>query len=206
MKKTITILTAVSLIILQACNNSTEGSHDKHTTQTDTAQTTAVQDDAEVTATAVTFTDVNPVLAASLKEVTDHYLHIKNALVNDNSVQAADGAEAMEKALAKIDKSLFSAVQKKVYDELGDDMKEHAEHIAKKSDDIKHQRSHFASLSADVYDLVKAFGAGRALYHDHCPMYNNNKGGMWISETKEIKNPYFGAGMLTCGSAKEVIR
>jgi hypothetical protein len=206
MKKTITIIATASLVILQACNNATEGSHDKHTTQADTAQTAPVQDNAEITSTAVTFTDVNPVLAAALKEVTDHYLHIKNALVNDNSGEAAGGAEAMEKALAKIDKSLFSTVQKKVYDELGDEMKEHAEHIAKKSDDIKHQRSHFASLSEDVYALVKAFGAGRALYHDHCPMYNDNKGGMWISETKEIKNPYFGAEMLTCGSAKEVIR
>ncbi|MBK8611769.1 MAG: DUF3347 domain-containing protein [Chitinophagaceae bacterium] len=27
-------------------------------------------------------------------------------------------------------------------------------------------------MSKDMYDMVKAFGAGMTLYHDHCPMYN----------------------------------
>jgi hypothetical protein len=37
-------------------------------------------------------------------------------------------------------------------------------------------------------------------------MYNENKGAMWISEMKEVKNPYFGAKMLTCGTVEEVIK
>jgi hypothetical protein len=60
--------------------------------------------------------------------------------------------------------------------------------------------------SADVYDLVKAFGAGRPLYHDHCPMYNDNQGAMWLSETREIKNPYYGAEMPACGTVEEIIK
>jgi hypothetical protein len=30
-------------------------------------------------------------------------------------------------------------------------------------------------------------------------MYNHGKNGYWISEVKDIKNPYYGAEMLTCG-------
>ena len=41
-----------------------------------------------------------------------------------------------------------------------------------------------------------------ALYHDHCPMAQDNKGAMWLSETKEIRNPYFGDKMMTCGSVE----
>jgi hypothetical protein len=37
-------------------------------------------------------------------------------------------------------------------------------------------------------------------------MYNNNKGAIWLSETKEIKNPYLGKDMDTCGSAKEELK
>jgi hypothetical protein len=206
MKKTITILAAAGLLILQACNNSTDQSHKDHGQQQDTTVTAEATDEPEVKTLAVTFPTIDATLSASLKEVVDHYLHIKNALVNDDSKEAGNGAEGMEKAVAKIDKSLFTSEQKKVYDELGDDIKEHAEHIAKKSDDIKHQRSHFASLSEDMYNLVKAFGAGRAVYHDHCPMARDNKGAMWISELKDVKNPYFGASMLTCGSVEEVIK
>ena len=61
-------------------------------------------------------------------------------------------------------------------------------------------------MSEDVYDLVKAFGGGQTLYHDHCPMADNNKGGMWLSETKEVKNPYFAGKMNECVKVKEVIK
>jgi hypothetical protein len=56
-----------------------------------------------------------------------------------------------------------------------------------------------------VYELAKAFGGGRRLYHDHCPMARDNQGALWISELKDVKNPYFGADMLTCGTVEEVI-
>jgi hypothetical protein len=36
-------------------------------------------------------------------------------------------------------------------------------------------------------------------------MYDNGKGGTWISETKEIVNPYEGTKMLNCGSVKKVL-
>ena len=44
---------------------------------------------------------------------------------------------------------------------------------------------------------------GQKLYYDNCPMYNKGKGGNWISETKEIQNPYYGKSMRDCGSVKE---
>ena len=37
-------------------------------------------------------------------------------------------------------------------------------------------------------------------------MYNNKKGAFWLSETKEIKNPYLGKAMPTCGTIKEEIK
>jgi Cu(I)/Ag(I) efflux system membrane fusion protein len=44
------------------------------------------------------------------------------------------------------------------------------------------------------------------LYVQHCPMADNNKGADWLSTEKEIRNPYFGESMLTCGEVTGEIR
>lgn len=210
MKTKITGVLAITCFLFVACNSNKESKneHEGHETSKDTTQQhMTTTDDKDIKTIAVTYANVDAKVAASLKEVVGHYLHIKNALANDNGNEAANGAKAMEKALDRIDKSFFTADQKKIYDEDEDELKEHAEHIGKKADDIKHQREHFLLMSEVVYDLVKSFGGGQTLYHDHCPMYNEDKGGaMWLSETKEVKNPYFGSEMPKCGKVMEVIQ
>lgn len=74
------------------------------------------------------------------------------------------------------------------------------EHIGGNSGKLEHQREHFAMLSKDINDLIKTFGTTQKLYQDYCPIYDEGKSGYWISENKEIRNPYYGAQMLTCGS------
>ncbi len=197
----------ISAVILMACNNNdTKNEHDGHDMKDSIQQQPAVVDDKEVKTVAVLYTNVDATAAASIKLIVDHYLHIKNALANDNADEAANGGKAMMDAVKKVDKSLLTAEQKKAYDEITSELQDHGEHVAKNAADIKHQRSHFILMSEDMYSLVKTFGGGRPLYHDHCPMANDNKGAMWISEIKEIKNPYFGEKMPACGSVEEVIK
>jgi Protein of unknown function (DUF3347) len=209
MKKTFFCVVAISAITITACNNSgNKNEPQKHDMDNmkDSVQHAMAADDKAVKMVAITYTHVDAKAAASIKEIVSHYLHIKNALANDNGSEAASGGKAMEEAIRKMDKSLLTAEQKKVYDDIEDDLKEHAEHIGKNGDKIEHQRSHFSMMSEDMYDLAKAFGGGMALYHDHCPMYNENKGAMWLSEVKEIRNPYLGAKMPTCGTVEELIK
>ena len=203
--KKIFFIVAIASLVFVACNDNKQAeSHDMDNMNKDSTGQTSSTDDKDIKTVAVTYTDVNPQIAGSLKEVVDHYLHIKNALANDNSKEAASGGEAMVAAMNKIDKSLFTAEQKKTYDDNEEDLREHAEHIGKSK--IDHQREHFAMMSEDVYALAKAFGGGKTLYHDHCPMYNDNKGAMWLSETVEIKNPYMGSKMPKCGKVEEKIQ
>jgi hypothetical protein len=157
-------------------------------------------------------TNVNPPTkkqAASvngIKAITDGYLELKNALANDDSQGAASAADHIVQAMAAFDPSALGAGQKKVYADVKDDAREHAEHIGKNAGNIKHQREHFDTLSQDVLELVNTFGAGQQLFLEHCPMYNNNKGADWISETKEIHNPYLGKAMPDCGTVKEELK
>ncbi len=143
---------------------------------------------------------------ASMKAIVDGYLQLKNSLANDNGSDAASAGKTIMEAVDKMDKSSLSAEQKKSFEDLADDIKENAEHCSTNGNKIEHQREHFEMLSQDMYDLVKAFGGGQTLYYDHCPMYNEKKGANWLSETKEIKNPYLGKKMPTCGSIKEELK
>jgi hypothetical protein len=142
----------------------------------------------------------------SIKEIVSAYLQMKNAFTEDNSTGAATAGKKLEAAFKNFDKSALTATQKKTYEDVEADAREHAEHIGANGGNIAHQREHFELLSKDIYDLVKTFGAGQVLYKDFDPMVNNGKGAYWISETKEIKNPYMGKAMLTSGSIKEEIK
>lgn len=207
----ITILSGIISVALffAACNsNNTDNSHEGHDMNSMPADSGNIAEvpPAEVKVSAVTYTNVDANAAASIHQVVQHYLHVKNALANDDAGEAVDGAAAIAETMHKLDKSLLTAEQKPAYDAIEESLKEDVEQISKKSDDIKSQRFHFSTMSDAMYNLVRNFGAGRPIYHDHCPMFNENKGAIWLSETKEIKNPYYGSEMLTCGKLQEVMK
>ena len=205
MKKTILIISAITAIAAISCN-SNSASKESNTGMNHDSMPMPMQQntqpDKDIKMVTATFTSVDPAVASYIKTLVTEYLSIKNALINSNETEAATASGKMYDAMKTFDKSLLSADQKKIYDDIESDLKEHAEHISKSK--IDHQREHFATMSKDMYDLVKAFGAGMTLYHDHCSMYND--GSMWLSETKDIKNPFYGDKMMTCGSVEEMMK
>lgn len=132
-------------------------------------------------------------------EIIDGYLQIKNGLVNDDKDAAAKGGSMMLTAFSNFDMAQLSEEQHKEYMEILESAKEQAEHIVKSP--LDHQREHFETLSTDINDLISLLGTDKTLYQDYCPMVKAS----WLSETKDIKNPYYGSKMLTCGSVKKQI-
>jgi hypothetical protein len=201
---------AILIFAFTSCkSNGTKDEHAGHDMQSmakDTAQHVIDSEDKEVKTVAVLYSNLDVKVATSIKEIVDHYLHVKNALANDNATEAAIGSKAMEAVLGKIDKSILTAEQKLAYDKMEGGLKETSSSIAKGGDNIKQQRVQFVMMSEAIYGLVKDFGAGRPIYHDHCPMARDNQGAMWISEIREVKNPYFGSAMPACGTVEEVIK
>lgn len=183
--------TVLAAVIFMACNN------------TATENNTKVSDTTKVTQQPASSASTQ---GASIQPIVQGYLKLKNALTTDNAKGAADAGKEIVVSLAKVDESSLTGEQKKAFDDIKDDAKENAEHIGDNAGKIEHQREHFDMLSKDIYSLVKAFPGGQELYADHCPMYNGGKGAIWISETKEIKNPYLGTKMPTCGMLKETIK
>lgn len=138
----------------------------------------------------------------NLDVVVAHYLYLKNALATDNSKGAATAGGELHKALVALGKEGMTASQTRAYNDIASNAEENAEHISENTGNIKRQREHFQSLSEDMYDLVNAFGTPQILYKDYCPMAK----AIWLSEVKDIKNPYYGKAMSTCGQAKETIK
>lgn len=139
----------------------------------------------------------------SIQQIVNNYLAVKNALAKDNASGAAKASKTLNSTLKATKANAIEGNNKKTFLEIAETAKEHTEHIGDNGNNIEHQREHFALLSNDMNDLIKTFGSTAKLYQDFCPMYDNGKGAYWISEIKEIKNPYYGASMSTCGSVKK---
>jgi len=139
----------------------------------------------------------------SISEIVSNYLKLKNALTKDDANGAANAGKALYTSFANANTASLDEKQKKEFADIADDAKEHGKHIGANAGKIDHQREHFALLSKDINDLIKMFGAPQKLYQDFCPMYDDGKGAIWISEIQEIKNPFFGSRMPTCGSVKK---
>ena len=131
--------------------------------------------------------------------ILDNYLALKDALVDDNSKKAASSGKMLLDALGKFDLSGQPAPKQKELKDILDDAKENAEHISENGDKIDHQREHFELLGGDLKDLIVITGADRTLFQLFCPMYNNNKGGKWLSASDKVKNPFFGDEKMKCG-------
>ncbi|MFV8371044.1 DUF3347 domain-containing protein [Flavobacterium sp. LB2P74] len=141
----------------------------------------------------------------TINEIVKDYLQIKNALAKDDSKGAATDGKELYATLNSINASSIDPKLKAEYLNIADDAKEHAKHIGDNVGKIDHQREHFVMLSKDVNDLIKTFGTDQKLYQDFCPMANEGKGAIWISEIRDIKNPYYGSEMLTCGSMRKAL-
>lgn len=129
------------------------------------------------------------------------YLNLKNALAADDSRGAATAGSELYRSLTTVEAGNLSDSQKVVMKDISADAKENAEHISKNAGNIKHQREHFRELSDEIYSFVKVFGSSETLYKDYCPMAKAN----WVSEVKEMENPYYGGEMPDCGEIKETI-
>lgn len=64
---------------------------------------------------------------------------------------------------------------------------------------IEAQRASFSRLNEKLEPVLRDHISEGAVYKQFCPMAFNNEGAFWFSDKEEIRNPYFGDMMLTCG-------
>lgn len=129
----------------------------------------------------------NPALMEPVKSVLDRYLKIQTELTKDSVKGIDEHANAIAKAVK------------------GDEMKMLSPEVAKqaetlaKAKDLKAAREAFKPLSASLIKYLADNKAGKGTYHEaYCPMVKAS----WLQTERDIKNPYMGKAMLTCGTLK----
>ncbi len=135
------------------------------------------------------------------KQVMADYMALKDALVATDKDAAAQAGKTMESALRGLDISSYTDEQQKELKDIIADAAEHAEHIGKS--EMDHQREHFKTLSKDMIDMLAITGTDGKMYQMFCPMYDG--GSQWLSMEKEVKNPYYGSKMMSCGKMEKEI-
>ncbi len=122
----------------------------------------------------------------TMRQFINDYIKLKNTLVNDN----------------------FTA-SKKSYQNFKSKFSGYSDTAFKSSKDFKNiddLRDEFIKISEEVILIVNtSISTENKLYVQKCPMANQNKGALWLSFSREIRNPYYGASMLKCGSVIDSI-
>lgn len=151
------------------------------------------------------YADVNPTFTQQLAALREPYLALKNALVASDAKAAATAAAQTQQILANVDMALVTGEAHQQWMEYLNVMQENLSAIAGEAG-LETQRAAFAPLSQALYQSLRQFDVtGPDVYYQYCPMANDNQGAYWLSSSKEIRNPYFGDKMLTCGSVKETL-
>lgn len=139
-----------------------------------------------------------------LKTVFNDYINLKDALVKDDSKTVLAVSNRLLSHLAKVDMQLVKDEAHNHWMSLQKEIKFSTTSISKTTD-IKQQRYHFKPLSSHLIKALQLFGVDEKVYVEFCPMSDNNKGAYWLSKEENIRNPYFGDAMLTCGEVKQII-
>ena len=140
-----------------------------------------------------------------LKAVFEEYIKLKDALVKDDLNNVMVASKRLLNNLSKVDMKLLTDKEGHAHwMSLEKVIKTVATSISKMSN-IKGQRNYFKQLSSNIATALEVFGINEKVYHQFCPMADNNNGAYWLSKEEKVINPYFGEAMLTCGEVKQVI-
>lgn len=130
----------------------------------------------------------------------DAFVKSDTALVNSNASAFVIKLDLMKFADIKTDSTII---------QLASQIKETISSQAKaivSTTGIDAKRKIFQTVSDGMFDLLRTVRYnGSTVYQDYCPMAFNNAGAAWLSNSREIVNPYFGEKMLHCGELRDSV-
>ncbi|MAM17567.1 MAG: efflux transporter periplasmic adaptor subunit [Gramella sp.] len=133
--------------------------------------------------------------STDFNEAIQSYLKMKDAFVASNASQVSTFAKATSKKLKAITPTDLGKMENQHLQKSIEMLDAIANNVI-----LENQRSHFVILNENILPIAMNIENSINYYVQKCPMANNNKGAVWLSTEEEIKNPYYGDAMLTCGS------
>ena len=122
-----------------------------------------------------------------LPELIDEWLALQTALAADKVEESKAAADALAKRLKETDLAANAAA-------------------VAEAEGLEAMRGKLGPLAGALVKRVKKRGPDRALIHARCPMAMDGAGGDWLQTPGELRNPYFGSAMLTCGDVVATLK
>ncbi|MHC4729083.1 MAG: efflux RND transporter periplasmic adaptor subunit [Planctomycetota bacterium] len=140
---------------------------------------------------------------AALSSVYRAYVKAQRALAADDLARAKTALESAIRAADGVDAQRLTSEARETWTVLRASLVRHAREVSRASA-IDGARAAFEPLSAKVLETVATFGqaTGAELYEAYCPMALEGRGAPWLTDAKEILNPYYGDKMLECGEIR----
>jgi hypothetical protein len=156
--------------------------------------------------------EVDAATKASITILLNAYYQLKDALVEYDTASVNSASMALHRAADSLRTEGISHM------ELASTAQNFAEKISSESVvlvsrvDLVEKKRSFSVISESHYPLLLAVQYNQStVYHQMCPMaFNDNEAAFWLSNEREIENPYLGkkhpkyaSGMLHCGEVKD---
>jgi Cu(I)/Ag(I) efflux system membrane fusion protein len=194
-KNPLLLLTFLAFLFVQ-CGGS------KQETEGDEQVEHASGSEAAAAATGPQF-EVDQTFREQLSRTLQGYLKVKDAFVASDAAAVKAEAAGLKAMLKSMDAKMLTGPALNDWSNYANNLDMALAEITG-SDDIEVQRTAFSQLSDNLYKSIKAYGlGGMTAYYEFCPMAFNDQGAYWLSDSKEIRNPYFGDKMLKCGRVTE---
>ncbi|MFL5744337.1 MAG: DUF3347 domain-containing protein [Niastella sp.] len=145
----------------------------------------------------------------SFTQLINAYIDLKDALVASDAAKATAAAQTLRTAADSLKvneiKGDSTGVIKETALTYTSTITGSAQALVAEKD-IEGKRKEFGNIADAMWTLTRTVRySGKKLYWEYCPMAFNNQGAYWISYERDIKNPYFGSKMMTCGSVEDSI-
>ncbi len=133
------------------------------------------------------------------------YIEMQGALASDELERVSVAAGDMAAALDRVDMNLLEGEPHMAWMEHLRAMQAALAELSM-ANHLDAARGAFRLLSASLSRAVEQFGVSEGpVYEMYCPMAFNNEGSHWLQTTRDLRNPYFGAAMLTCGEIRRTL-
>ncbi|RXG15712.1 Cu(I)/Ag(I) efflux system membrane fusion protein [Leeuwenhoekiella aestuarii] len=132
----------------------------------------------------------------TIKDEIKQYLKLKDAFVNSDNKQVSSAASELLSGLSDLDASELKTMERSHFSIITQKLQQIVD-----AETLNQKREEFVILNENMVALVRAIpDLNTTLYLQRCPMANDSRGAVWLSESQEIKNPYYGDAMENCGS------
>jgi len=181
MNKYILAIMAFGTFFITGCGNGTKKTSDLEVVEVSTAEKVTYS----AATTEATFND--PKIAT----IYEYYIQLKTALVNTDAIATATQASNLMTAFANIgvEEEVLKATQ-----------------VIAEATDVEVQRKAFVAVTDAVEKMLDGAITSGVIYKQFCPMAFDFEGAFWLSNSKQISNPYFGDKMLRCGKVDSEIK